>query len=214
MPKHVSGARSRDVRGDEGWQMLQNLPIRAKLFAVLAVPLLVPTALTSVEIRSNVTKGDQADRVNRLAGFAVQLSGFVHDLQRERGLSAGYVAGGAAGDVGMTAQRARVDQDLRDVGTAAAALDLGSFDPQLGQRLLAAQAQLARLGAERQAVERRSATVGGTLDYYSGAVARLLEVESEVELETRDSDVLRNASALLALARAKEAASQERDLVN
>jgi signal transduction histidine kinase len=194
--------------------MLQNLPIRSKLVAILVVPLVVLTALTAVQIRSNITRGNQAERVNRLARFATGLSDFVHQLQRERGLSAGYVAGGA-GYGSMIAQRVWVTQDLRDFGADAAALDLGGFDPRLGQQLRSVQAQLARLSAQRRAVETRRATsVDATLGYFSGVIASLLDIEGQIAGQTQDSGVLRNASAFIALARAKEAASRERDLVD
>jgi len=194
--------------------MLANLPIRSRLIAILVVPMVVLTVLTLVQIRSIIKAGDQADRVNRLTGFAVELSAFVHELQRERGLSAGYVAAGA-GHGDMIAQRVRVTRGLRDFTADAAALDLDGFDPRLRQRVQAAQAQLAKLGAQRQAIDdRRGASVDGTFRYYSGAIADLLEVGQAVAAETEDSEVLRSASAFTALARAKEAASQERDLLN
>ncbi|HEV8649367.1 MAG TPA: nitrate- and nitrite sensing domain-containing protein [Actinomycetes bacterium] len=194
--------------------MLANLPIRSKLIAVLVVPMLVLTVLTLIQIRSILKAGDQADRVNRLTGFAVELSAFVHELQRERGLSAGYVAAGA-GYGGMIAQRVWVTQELRDFTADAAALDLDGFDSRLRQRLQAAKAELAKLGTQRQAIDdRRGTSVDGTFRYYSGAIANLLEVEAAIAAETDDSEVLRSTSAFTALARAKEATSQERDLVN
>jgi len=194
--------------------MLQNLPIKSKLVAILIVPMLVLTALTLVQIRTVAVRGDQADRVNRLAGFAVELSAFVHELQRERGRSAGYLAAGA-GSRDLVAQRAQVTQELRAFTAAVGAFDLAGFDPRLRQRLQAAQAQLARLGAQRQAVDdRRGTSVDGTFKYYSGVIANLLEAGQAIAAETEDSQVLRNAAAFTALARAKEAASQERDLVN
>jgi len=194
--------------------MLANLPIRSKLIGILVVPMLVLTMLTVVQIRSIVTRGDQADRVNRLTVLAVELSAFVHELQRERGLSAGYMAANA-GDESMTAQRALVTRRLRDFTGDAAALDVEVFDPSLRQRIQAAQVQLAKLGTQRQAIDdRRGTTVDGTFKYYSGAIANLLEIEGAITAATEDSEVLRSASAFTALARAKEAAAQERDLVN
>src|SRR6266508_3809481 len=157
--RHVG---TRQTRPD-GRHMLANLPIRSKLTAILVVPMLVLTMLTVVQIRSIVTRGDQADRVNRLTVLAVELSAFVHELQRERGLSAGSMAANA-GDESMTAQRALVTRRLRDFTGDAAALDVEGFDPSLRQPIRAAQVQLAKLGTQRQAAidDRRGTTVDGT----------------------------------------------------
>jgi signal transduction histidine kinase len=194
--------------------MLANLPIRSKLIAILVVPLLVLTVLTLVQIRSVVTRGAKADRVDRLTGLAVEQSAFVHELQRERGLSAGYVAAGAGGD-DMIAQRARVTQELRDFRAEAAALDLDGFAPQLRRQLQAAKAQLDELGHQRAAIEAREGTSADqTFEYFTTTIGHLLDVEAAVAAETDDSEVRRAASAFTALARAKEAASKERDLVH
>jgi signal transduction histidine kinase len=194
--------------------MLANLPIRSKLIAILVVPLLVLTVLTLVQMRSVVTRSAKADRVDRLTGLAVEQSTFVHELQRERGLSAGYVASGAGHDA-MIAQRARVTQELRDFRAEAAALDLDGFAPQLRQQLQAARTQLDELGNQRAAIEAREATSADEVfEYFTTTIGHLPDVEAAVAAETDDSEVLRAASAFTALARAKEAASKERDLVH
>ena len=94
--------------------MIRNMQIRSKLIAVLVIPLVALTVLAALGIGANVARGVQADRVNDQTAFAVSLSTLVHELQRERDLSAGWVGSGRdAGYGGVVAQRVAVNQALQ-----------------------------------------------------------------------------------------------------
>ena len=73
--------------------MLHNLRIHQKFIAILLLLLpLVLLALAAGRIRSNVTEGVRARRVNTLVIFTITLAGVAHELQKERDLSAVYLA--------------------------------------------------------------------------------------------------------------------------
>jgi hypothetical protein len=71
--------------------MLHNLRIHQKFVAILLLPLVL-LALAAGRIRSNVTEGVRAGRVNTLVIFTITLAGLAHELQKERDLSAVYLA--------------------------------------------------------------------------------------------------------------------------
>jgi hypothetical protein len=71
--------------------MLHNLRIHQKFVAILLLPLVL-LALAAGRIRSNVTEGVRAGRVNTLVTFTITLAGLAHELQKERDLSAVYLA--------------------------------------------------------------------------------------------------------------------------
>jgi hypothetical protein len=64
--------------------MLDNLRIHQKFVATLLPPL-VPLA---ARIRSNVTEGVRAGRVNTLVILTITVAGLAHELQKERDLLA------------------------------------------------------------------------------------------------------------------------------
>jgi hypothetical protein len=72
--------------------MLHNLRIHQKFVAILLLPLVLLAALAAGRIRSNVTEGVRAGRVNTLVIFTITLAGLAHELQKERDLSAVYLA--------------------------------------------------------------------------------------------------------------------------
>jgi hypothetical protein len=72
--------------------MLDNLRIHQKFVAVLPLPLVLLAALAAGRIRSNVTEGVRAGRVNTLVILAITVAGLAHELQKERDLSAARLA--------------------------------------------------------------------------------------------------------------------------
>jgi hypothetical protein len=192
--------------------MIRNMQIRSKLIAILVTPLVALTVLAALGIGANVARGVQADRVNDQTAFAVNLSQLVHELQRERDLSAGWVGSGSdAGYGGVVAQRVAVNQALtsfrRDVGT----LGVKEGDSVLRQKVDTAVAELDRLNEQRARIENNTdLTVAQTLDYYSGIIDNLLAVNLEIAGQTDDRTLIRNVGTFVSLAQLKEATSQER----
>jgi hypothetical protein len=195
--------------------MIRNMPIRSKLIAVLLLPLLALAVLAAIGIRANIARGVQADRVNDQTAFASSASSLIHQLQRERDLSAGWVgAGRDAGYDGVVAQRMAVNQALQTFRRDVANLDLEDDDSLFGRRVDTSVRQFTRLDTERQRIEEDSVlTVERTLDIYSSMIANLLAAESELGGQTDDRNLIRNIATFVALGRFKEAASQERGLV-
>src|SRR4029450_13452537 len=86
--------------------MIRNMQIRSKLIAVLLLPLVALAMLAAIGVRANVSRGVQADRDNDQTAFATSISSLVHELQRERDLSAAWVGTGRdARCGGVVAQR-------------------------------------------------------------------------------------------------------------
>ena len=102
--------------------MLQNASIKTKLGAILLLPLLCLGVLAGLRVADNLTRGRQADRMHDITTFALSLSGLVHELQRERDLSAGYVGSGKTSGYGrMIAQRSRSTRPSRGSRASCAA---------------------------------------------------------------------------------------------
>ena len=196
--------------------MFQRLQIRYKLLAALLVPLIALAVLAFVQVRGDLASGRQAGRVASLATFSGQVTALIHDLQRERDASLGYVAGG--GDPGaddVAAPRAKTDAGA--LATFPADLrrtDLGGYDPLLRRRLDHARKLLSQLQGERRFVDAGDpAGLAGVQRYYGDVIAALLDFDTGIALQSSDRQIVRDAAALALLSRLKELASQERGLV-
>jgi hypothetical protein len=190
--------------------MIRNMQIRSKLIAVLVIPLVALTVLAALAIGAAVSRGVQADRVNDQTAFAISLSNLVHQLQRERDLSAAWVGSGRdAGYGGVVAQRVAVNQALQTFRQDVE--DLGNEDSAFRERVDAAVAELGELNAQRELIANdEDMSIERTLDYYSSVIDELLAVNLEIAAQTDDRDLIRNVGTFVSLARLKEATSLER----
>jgi hypothetical protein len=190
--------------------MIRNMQIRSKLIAVLVIPLVALTVLAAIGIGAAVSRGVQADRVNDQTAFAISLSNLVHQLQRERDLSAAWVGSGRdAGYGGVVAQRVAVNQALTTFRQGVE--DLSNEDSAFRERVDAAVAELERLTAQRELIANdEDMSVQRTLNYYSNVIGNLLSVNLEIAAQTDDRDLIRNVGTFVSLARLKEATSLER----
>ena len=193
--------------------MIRNMQIRSKLIAILLTPLIALTVLAFLGIGSSIGRGVQADRVAQETTFAVNLSQLVHELQRERDRSVGWVASDR-GYGSVVAQRVAVNQALVDFRRDAAALvDFEGEDSPFREHVQLALGELATLNDERLRIENGELSVARTLEFYSEVVDHLIRVDGEIASATEDRTLVRHVSTFVALARLKEAASIERGFV-
>ena len=95
---------------------LRNWRVRSKLIAVLVIPAVAFLVLASFGIGSSIRNAQAFDRGSRLAELGGEVTGLVHELQSERDLSAGLLAGSGDNDVenALSAQQRRVDEAVAD----------------------------------------------------------------------------------------------------
>jgi signal transduction histidine kinase len=196
--------------------MIQNLPIRSKLVAVLILPVFALSSLAAVRIGTDISDGIQADRIGNVTGFAVGLSGLVHELQKERDLAAGYVGTDKREGYGtMIAQRVWVNQALTRFRADLRELDPGSRGGRIEDRLVSAERHLNGLGEERRAIDEPvPVRLEEPLAYYTNAINELIAVTAEIPAESDDRGLIADLSTFVALSRAKEATAFERTLLH
>jgi hypothetical protein len=191
--------------------MRRNLPTRPKLAALLAVPLLAVAVMAGAGLVASLDAGARAVRVRGLGSFEGALTGLVHELQRERGLSE---PAAGADPAALRSAREAVDRAVVAYRDAAVRLDVSDRDRPLHQRLDDGLVALAALDRRRAAVDGRPARGGGSGagPSYTATIGDLLAVNSEIGLREAGDDggLLRAVAASAAFSRAKELADRER----
>jgi signal transduction histidine kinase len=179
------------------------MQIRSKLVAILILPLLGLTVFAGSQVLGSVSTRAAADRLNRSAQLASGLVALVDALQRERATSSGYAASAEhAGVETMSADRVMADTALRSLRERASRQDLA-----------AAGGRLDRLGDFRALVDRGRVAPAQVARFYGDLLESLLVVIGDIGSEHDGGRLGGNAAALIAVARAKEAASQGQDLL-
>jgi hypothetical protein len=188
-------------------QPVQTTTRRSGGAALLAIPLLAVLVLAGIGLAASLRAGARAERVRGLVPFTGALDTLVHDLQRERSLSAARTPSGPS----LDAARAAVDGAAAGYRDAAVRVEISDRDRQLHQRLDSGLARLAELTALRASVgEADPVTV---FRRYTEIIGDLLGVGGEIGLleAGQDAGLLRAVAAATAFSRAKELADRERE---
>lgn len=192
--------------------MLTNLSIDRKLLVALILPVIAMVGFAAHSAFLLFERAARMERVVTMAELLPPISDLVHQLQRERGLSPGYLATGfnLPGNIALKRQWAETDRALRAFRDAAARFDPAPVDPGLASLLEEGEAALSRLPAVRESVFTLPLNATDMTQDYGGTIQSALSIlAGMVSLDT-DSGVANRIAAYLALAQLKEKAGQER----
>ncbi len=161
-------------------------------------------------LHERVDDRDQARLVHGWAETGADISLLVHELQKERGLSNGYLAShGLRFGPALEAQIALTDRALAALGTASAG---GSKAPgELAVAVRPLVAELRRLPGLRQQVVGQTLSRDVVVERYTATISRLFAAMSANLVA--DNGMLRSQLAFVAFLQAKEMAGQERALL-
>ena len=173
------------------------------------VALLVFALLFAAEHRSNAAR---MERVAELTEFGRNLSSVIHELQRERGNSAGFVGSGGAGEFAarLNAQRNRTDVIVEQYFEALTHHNLDDFSAGYRNEINNVSRQLREISAHRTAVDGLGLSLGEAVAPYTQKINTILSAFVEEVHESDDAGLTEGMISLLNLMEAKENAGIER----
>lgn len=191
-----------------------DISIKWRLLAALAVPLVVTAALAAGEVLNAARDLSQADQMVSVAAEIGKIGSLVHDLQIERGLSAGFLGSkGSKGKDALQAARAKTSEDRQSVVDVATRIKANDTDA-LATQAQTVSAAVEKLEQIRGAIDSLKLTGPESFAYYTGSIASLMSLAQDYSLLHAPEGT---ASALVAhglIMNAKELAGQERGMGN
>ena len=181
--------------------------IRARVARILALPAVVVLLLLSLVAAGQIQDYRGSQATSNSVKLALGVQDLVHELQTERGVTAGVLGGNDSFRAELKPARAAVDKQR----TVVEGLVRGGGDAET--RVSSAVQQLDGLGAVRAATDASSAGRTATFDYFTDRIAALSSVEVGLD-NTSDNELRRGVAALQALDDLTEATSQERAFLN
>jgi methyl-accepting chemotaxis protein len=187
------------------------LSLRARLMLMLAVPLLGMLWVSAWNTVEKMMLASEMQRLQGLVSVATRVGALVHELQKERGMSAGFIGSkGANFAAELPKQREAADLQKKELLAALGAFDAAHFGAPFVGLLNSGKQQLDGLGEKRQAVTALSIPGPEAIGYYTKTIAALLAVPAQLAALSPDKDIARLASSYTALLQAKERAGIER----
>lgn len=182
------------------------MKLRYQMFLIVAVPFVLIAYLSFQKFSQSQAEMRGAEILAAVVSESTLATELVHQLQRERGFSAGFVASGGQNFASeLRSQRADTDRAL-----AAFASDKPTIRELMPDELAKADAALAAISALRQQVTAQTVTVPELAGQYTGMIRNLLHLRSGSVLTISDGTSAALIEAIVAISEAKEAAGLER----
>ena len=153
-------------------------------------------------------------RSKNLVELAVKIGDLVHEIQKERGASAGFLgAKGTKFREILSNQRILTDQRLRDLKQALSHTDINS-NPRFKKYIIPAMEQLQYINQIRQKVDNLAIPVKQEVAYYTKINSDLLDAVGAIGFATNNSYISKELNAYTNFLLSKERAGIERAVLS
>jgi methyl-accepting chemotaxis protein len=190
---------------------LTNIRIPIRIAIACLLPLLAFTVFACKDLLDKWAVWTRTEEIAAIAEEAPSLTNLIHELQKERGATAGFInsKGQSFGDA-LRNQRPMVDKTIATWHQRMDNFSRQHADSKLARDLNAAGAKLAGLAATRASIDALSIKNDDALDYFTAVISLLASSIDEIGDLSEDGRIVRQAIALGSQVRRKEWAGQER----
>lgn len=186
--------------------------LRTRLLFMVAVPLAGFLILAANGVFTRVRSTVQVAELRRFVYLSTDISGFVHEVQKERGMTAGYL--GSNGDEfgsQLVSQRAAADVLMGPLATNLAGF---ASDDTLGEQIDAVITRLDGFDAVRRRVDSLDISTSEAIGFYTDLISHLLDIVGRIQDLSTDVELAGKASAYLHFLQGKERAGIERAVLS
>ncbi|WP_083704630.1 methyl-accepting chemotaxis protein [Motiliproteus sp. MSK22-1] len=204
-----------DLNGVAAMSIIKDLSFRFKLI-LLVLPALLGllyfaglNMLNLTEVRSS-----SAD-IQQLVSISSYNNGLVHELQKERGATAGFLnsRGATFGDL-LKGQQLHTDSALTDRENFLGSLENSVEHPQVNNQLKNIRSELNKLKNIRQQVNNQNISAKDAIDYYTALNTRLLSVTAVIAQLSEDGLTANQLQSYYNFLQGKERAGIERAVLS
>ncbi len=191
------------------------MTIRHKLWLLLFIPLLTIAFLGGRALLESRRVASEAATVQQLSTLAVHLSAVVHETQKERGLTAGYLGSeGKAFTRELEGQREQTDRRIGELRNLLASLERAHFPRGFNDALDAGLSGLASIEGKRTAVTAMNLSAADAIAYYTEVNSALLDTIGGMGTVSSNAELTIRTAAYVSFLKAKERAGIERAVLS
>jgi methyl-accepting chemotaxis protein len=192
---------------------ISNLSFRKKIFTMLALPMIGFLWLSVSAIVDNVNIKNEMSTIAPLTELSVVYSELVHELQKERGMTAGFL-GSKGTKFGEKLKSQRQNTDQKSANKTKFWRDQNFELNEVVQLNASIEQALQKIASLRQQVDSQSISTGAAIAYYTQLNKSLLSVATlNAEIST-DALVTKETVAYFNFLQGKERAGIERAIMS
>ncbi|TDE35534.1 HAMP domain-containing protein [Nonomuraea mesophila] len=194
---------------------LRNWRVRSKLLVLVVIPTLAALVFGGLRVTTSIATAGEYAQVNEVAVLASRLTALAHEVERERDLTARYVAGGRRGTEkvpeDVAAQYENVDKLVTEVKPGVEALV--NTDNSAAPDALRITNRFNELATSRETAIASQLDVNSVIELYDRTISDFLSLNDKIDQGAVDKELSASVSGFAALARAKQYVSTQRALL-
>jgi methyl-accepting chemotaxis protein len=189
--------------------------LKGRLIAVFVFTLVFSAFLISIKINGLINENEKLDHVKELAFLASHISKFVHETQKERGMSAGYLGSkGTKFTTKLPSQRVLTNQQRENLEHFLHTFHFNDYPPELKKGIDDIFKQLEELGNIRSRITNLKISIKEELHYYTSLNAKLLSIVPLTGKISPNEDLAILLTAYANFLKSKERAGVERAVLS
>ncbi|CAH7119823.1 Chemotaxis protein [Vibrio chagasii] len=192
---------------------LTDMSFKQKIIALLILPILGFLWLSVSAISKGVETKSEMSSLNQLTRLSVVYSELVHELQKERGMTAGFIGSQGTKFVSeLAAQRTNADNRRNERNDYWQSTNINL--PQINRLNTEISQSLNQITTIRNRVDSQSIPLSEALGYYTQLNAKLLSVSALIAELSSDATITTETIAYYNFLQGKERAGIERAVLN
>ncbi len=195
--------------------ILNRLKLAHKLALMVLFPVVVMTGFASVQSISAFSLRQTAVQLQTMTELGIHSSNLVHELQKERGMTAGFI-GSKGTNFGpqLKEQRRLTGEKLELLQQFVDASDMEAMGKTIRDGIQAALERLRMIDQKRSAIDALGLPLDEALSYYTGTNAAFLGLIPEMSKVSPDGDLAVMTAAYANYLQSKERAGIERAVLS
>ncbi len=171
--------------------LFKNLKISHAILTVALVPVVVAAVFSGLMVVQEMQKVHSLSQLETLTTLSVKMSTLVHEQQKERGTTAGFLSSkGAKFRSELTAQRKLTDEKRAELQAYLKSFEAKNFDQAFNEKFSAVLSDLAKMDNIRTQVDSLSIPASTAIGYYTGLNGRNFDTISYMATLSPDPGIV------------------------
>lgn len=194
---------------------MKNFGLKTKVYVLMLIPIASILYFAAGEITQQINLNTQATELDKLIELSSTASRLVHELQKERGASAGYLGSKGTKFVGILKNQYKsTNAKADDLQGFLKNFDQSKVSKELQSTLKLSLNMLGEIKTMRSQVQAQSIQATSAIKYYSDMNAAFLDTCAKISHDTFNPEITRDMIAHYNFMQSKERAGIERAVLS
>ena len=192
-------------------KFLFKLSLKQKLLLLLSFPLIGLIFFSSILSYQNYSKYEKMKKIEKLAVLSTKISKLVHETQKERGMTAGFIgSNGTKFSQKLPEQRKNADKAFKILTSYVSTIDMSDYEKEFSINLNSAINQFNKRDSIRIKVSNLNIPLKDALAYYTNNNAAFLDIVVASAKLSDNAKITQEITSYSAFLLSKERAGIER----